>query len=127
MSTTTSNPGETITFYAQWKKYFTVAYNANGGSGSMPSTKVYYGVNTATSKNAFTRSGYTFDCWFIKRSTDNKWRFRNPSNTSQTGWYTEGAQPSGWVKFPYSNGTTVSMTTSNPGETITFYAQWKKT
>ena len=127
VSTTTSNPGETITFYAQWKKYFTVAYNANGGSGSMASTHVVYGVTTATRQNTFTRSGYTFNCWYIKRSTDNKWRYRNPNDTSKSGWYTEGAQPSGWVKFPYSNGTTVSTTTSNPGETITFYAQWKKT
>lgn len=127
VSTTTAHAGGVITFYAQWKKYFTVAYNANGGSGSMPSTKVYYGVNTATSKNTFTRPGYTFDCWYIYFAADNAWRFRNPSNTSQTGWYKEGSQPAGWVKMPYSNGTSVSATTAHAGGVITFYAQWKKT
>ena len=123
VATTTAHEQGVITFYAQWKKYFTVAYNANGGSGSMPRTKVYYGVNTATSKNAFTRPGYTFDCWYIYFAADNTWRFRNPSNTSQTGWYKEGSQPAGWVKMPYSNGTSVATTTAHAGGVITFYAQ----
>lgn len=121
-----SVPGDVVNLHAQWRKYFTVQYNANGGSGTMSPTKVPYGVTTTTTSNKFTRSGYDFDCWYVRRSSDGKWRYRDPDDSSQSGWYTEGSQPSGWVKFRYSNGTTVSQTVSNPGETVTFYAQWKK-
>ena len=121
----TVSSGQTVTLYAQWKKYYIVRYNANGGSGSMADTKVTYGVTTALRKNSFTRAGYDFDCWYVKRSSTGQWAYRNPSNTSQSGWYAEGSQPSGWVKTPFIDGGTVSQTVSNPGEVVTLYAQWK--
>ncbi len=122
---TTSAVGVVITFHAQWKKYFTVRYAANGGTGSMADTKVYYDVLTQTRENTFTREGYDFDCWNIQRSYDGKWRYQN-ADKSESGWYNEGEQPEGWIKYRYANGVSIAKTTSAAGVVITFHAQWKK-
>ena len=55
-----------ITLYAQWKKdivYYTITFNANGGSGTMAAQTFEAGVSQAIAANAFTRSGYTFTGW----------------------------------------------------------------
>ncbi len=53
-----------ITLYAIWKKMtYTVAYNANGGSGTPANQTKTYGVNITLSGTKPTRSGYTFLGW----------------------------------------------------------------
>ena len=60
---TTTNGG-TVTLYAQWTaKKYTVAYNANGGSGTMAADTATYGSGYVTKANAFSRTGYTFKGW----------------------------------------------------------------
>ena len=59
-----STNGATITLYAQWTaNKYTVAYNANGGIGTMATDTVSYGTGYVTKTNAFTRTGYTFKGW----------------------------------------------------------------
>ena len=59
-----STNGATVTLYAQWTaNKYTVAYNANGGSGTMATDTVSYGTGYVTKTNAFTRTGYTFKGW----------------------------------------------------------------
>ena len=105
---------------------FTVKYNPNGGSGSMADTIVPYGVPTLTRKNTFTRPGYTFEGWNVYNSSNNTWRYYNPKNGTDTGWYTVGKQPVGWVKMVYPNGVDVAQT-GQPGEIVIFYAVWNRT
>ena len=126
LATVSSVNNDTVTFYAQWRpNTFTIVYNANGGSGTMANTVVTYGVSTRTRPNAFTKTGYTFYGWYAKRASDNKWRYRHPSDSSQSGWYVEGTQPSGWVKHAYGNAGTLATVSSVNNDTVTFYAQWK--
>ena len=50
-----------LTLYAQWVRWRTVTFEANGGAGSMSDQS---GSSSATlSPNMFTRTGYTFDGW----------------------------------------------------------------
>lgn len=42
---------------------YTVNYNANGGSGTMPSATFSVGRDTNLAANKFTRAGYTFQGW----------------------------------------------------------------
>lgn len=59
-----STNGATVTLYAQWTaNKYTVAYNANGGSGTMATDTVSYGTGYVTKTNAFTRTGHTFKGW----------------------------------------------------------------
>ncbi|MBQ6662031.1 MAG: InlB B-repeat-containing protein, partial [Firmicutes bacterium] len=74
---------------------YTIQYNANGGSGSMADTKVTYGVQHTLRANTFTRAGYTFKGWYGYRKSDGKWRYTDGTNS---GWYAEGSQPSGYYK-----------------------------
>ncbi len=59
-------PSRNITLYAQWKKkeaYYTITFNANGGSGSISSKTVSAGYSVSLPANTFTRSGYEFVGW----------------------------------------------------------------
>lgn len=56
-------PAPTV-WYAQWKANKAVlAYNANGGDGTMSDTEGVVDGSVNVSDNAFTRSGYTFTGW----------------------------------------------------------------
>lgn len=77
---------------------YTVAYNANGGSGTTASSSHTYGVAKNLTANGFSRTGYTFLGWSTSSSA-----------TSAT----------------YSNQQSVSNLTSTNGATVTLYAVWK--
>ncbi len=55
-----------VTLYAQWKKNYTLTYNANGGSGSMDSETKCEGSKVTLPKNEFTKTNYTFTGWNTK-------------------------------------------------------------
>jgi|GEM_PF-2935655 hypothetical protein len=122
-------PGNTVMYYnsnltlENNASTFTIVYNSNGGTGSMENTVVTHGTYTATRTNTFKKAGYSFTGWFVQRKSDGKWRYHNPNNTDQTGWYTKGSQPAGWKEYSYSDGQPVSATVEI-GDTATFYAQW---
>jgi uncharacterized repeat protein (TIGR02543 family) len=72
---TAYNPGGVIaavsanvSLYAIWaeKPSYAVAFDANGGSGSMDSASVLEGSSLAVPANAFTRTGYSFARWNTK-------------------------------------------------------------
>lgn len=85
-------------FYVHWAAAtYTIAYNANGGTGEMDSTSATYGQDAILSENGFTRLGYTF-----------------------AGWNTE---PAG-TGLSFANGASVSNLTSTDGATVHLYAQW---
>ena len=42
---------------------YTVIFNSNGGTGSMPNEEMTYDIEKAITSNAFTKTGYTFDSW----------------------------------------------------------------
>ena len=62
--TSAQSKSDVIDLYAQWtaNKYI-VAYNANGGSGTMAADTATYGSGYVTKENAFSRTGYTFKGW----------------------------------------------------------------
>ena len=95
----TTADGGVVTLYAQWRANdYTVAFNANSGTGSMSDQAFKYDESKALSANAFGKIGYTF-----------------------TGWNT-AADGSGTA---YSNSQVVSNLTSANGGKVTLYAQWK--
>ena len=85
-----------VTLYAKWSLIYNVKFNANGGKGSMSNQKIKYNSSTALKKNAFERTGYTFQGW---------------SKTKNGSVVYKNAQK---VK---------NITTA--GKTITLYAVWK--
>jgi len=54
-----------VTLYAVWNQNatHTISYDANGGTGTIPSQTNAEGMSVSLSANAFTRSGYTFLGW----------------------------------------------------------------
>ena len=79
------------------KTRFKVAFNSNGGSGTMSDENFIYTFSKNLTSNSFTRNGYSFVNW----------------NTKADGSGTS-----------YSNGQSVSNLTSVAGGTVTLYAQW---
>lgn len=67
------NAGETITLYAQWKKFgYTVKFNANGGTGSMETQEFESTVAQKLSASTFTKEGYSFGFWNTKADGSGK-------------------------------------------------------
>lgn len=99
VSNLTSTAGGTVNLYAVWKaNTYTIKFNANGGSGTMPNLSMTYGTAKNLTTNAFTRPGYTFLGW----------------STSSTAY-----SPS------YSDGASVNNLTSTNGGSVTLYAVWE--
>lgn len=93
-------PSGDTTLYAQWKGVdYSVAFSANGGSGSMSDEAMTYGQEKALSANKFTRDMYDFIGW----------------NTKPDGKGTS-----------YKDGESVKNLTKSSGGTVKLYAQWKK-
>ena len=89
-----------LTLYAQWKaNTYTVAFNANGGTGSMSNQSFTYDQSQSLTANAFTRTNYAFKNW----------------NTKADGSGTN-----------YTDKQSVSNLTTTNDETVTLYAQWTK-
>ena len=104
-STTTPT---TFTFYANWvPNPSSITYNANGGTGSMSSDSAPYNEGFTVRENEFSRPGYTFAGYTVKRNFDNVWYTDN-------GWKTQ--------TDIYNNGCTYSI--YQPGENYTMSANW---
>lgn len=61
----------TVTLAYRANRY-RIAFDANGGSGTMPNQHLEYGKRSNLSGNAFTRTGYSFDGWRLGNKGDGK-------------------------------------------------------
>lgn len=92
-----NSEGATVTLYAVWGGNYSIAYNANGGTGTMESQSMTYGISGQLSQNDFTRDGYVFRGW-------------NKDPNALT--------------VEYANKEYVSDLTNIQGTTVTLYALW---
>ena len=60
-----ANEGEVVTLYAQWQDSagYTVAFDANGGTGSMDDQEFVFDTAQNLSPSGFSKEGYIFDSW----------------------------------------------------------------
>lgn len=104
---------ETVKLYAQWKPIsYTVAFNANGGSGSMSNQDFTFDETKALTENSFKREGFTFVGWSTQMSTADT--YTGEENTGESASTT------------YKDGEEVSNLTETNGAVVTLYAQWKR-
>jgi uncharacterized repeat protein (TIGR02543 family) len=95
-----SENGAKVTLYAQWTPIsYQIAYDANGGSGTMNDQSVSYDQSVPLSANTFVRSGYTYTGWNVKEDGSGK---------------------------AYVNLDNVKNLVSENGTKVTLYAQWLK-
>jgi hypothetical protein len=91
----------TLTLKALWKAHtYTIAYNANGGNGTMNSTVHTYDVAKNLTANSFTKTSCEFAGW----------------NTTANGTGTA-----------YNDKANVVNLSAKDSDTITLYAQWNRT
>ncbi len=94
----TADNNGTIILYAQWQaNTYTIAFDANGGSGSMNGLEMTYGTAKNLTANAFTYAGHAFTGW----------------NTQSDGLGTN-----------YANEAEVNNLTTENNAEITLYAKW---
>ena len=121
----TAQAGETITMYAQWNSvnYFTINYNANGGTGKMDNQNIVYDNKTSLNANKFSKNDYYFIGWRVYNNTKNKWIcYLNSEKTKQNDADESLCKKYGYVI--YNDKQSVART-ANPGENITMYALWQ--
>ena len=122
-----SSGNKTVTLYAVWVPITTTLYyNANGGDGTMGTTRLVYDEEYTAAKNTFTREGYTFVGWNLRRDADNKWRVYNK------GWFTEAELSSnGYSKTVYEDQYSYTFNHYyfegyEGNSTYTYFAVWEK-
>ena len=104
---------------------YTIAYNANGGSGTMASTSAKYNGTMTLSTNKFVKTGYTFKGWNVYRSSDKTWYVKG------VGWQTSSQISSnGYTKSVYKDGLSCTFDRSwvkgsATNDTLTFYPVWE--
>ena len=87
-----------VTLYAQWSpNSYTVAFDANGGTGAMNAVTAYCGSQTALPACTFTRAGFSFNGWTTQADGRGK---------------------------AYADGSAVQDLTTADGGRVTLYAQW---
>ncbi|MCL2442500.1 MAG: InlB B-repeat-containing protein [Treponema sp.] len=91
-----STNGATVILYAIWINNYSVAYNANGGSGFMANTNFVYGTPQALRFNSFSKNGYAFIGW---------------AESSSSG-------------IVYTDNQSVNNLTATAGAEIILYAVW---
>lgn len=92
-------PDKDTCLYAEWSpNTYKIAYDSNGGSGSMNNSNHTYDIAKNLTNCAFSKEDYVF-----------------------TGWSTTS---NGSVE--YSDGASIKNLTSTNGDTVTLYAVWRK-
>ncbi len=96
VSNLTATNGGNVTLYAMWS--YTISYNANSGTGTVPSSQTLNANSTATLQtNSLTRTGFTANGW-------------NTSTTiSSTPTYASGTTYSGGNVTLYANWTPIAV------------------
>ena len=104
---------ETVKLYAQWKPIsYTVAFNANGGMGSMVNQEFAFDKARSLTENTFERRGYTFTGWSTQMSAADTYTGEESTDESASNTYKDGEE--------------VSNLTETNGAVVTLYAQWKR-
>lgn len=89
------------TLHAHWTaNTYTIAYNANGGTGTTSSSSHTYDVAKALTTNGYSKTGYSF-----------------------VGWATSKALADAGTKA-YDDGQSVTNLSATQGATVTLYAIW---
>lgn len=89
--------GNTVIRLEYRKNTYQIAFDANGGTGSMGNQQMSYDTKAALNANKFSRTGYTYVGW----------RLEDKDNGTA-----------------YADGEEVENLTSEDGATLTMYAQW---
>lgn len=103
--------GETSPCTVTLHDKFTVTFDSNGGTGTMPSQVFTYGISQSLSKNLFTKDGYTFQGWATSIDSDPVYNnasinvFEKADVTFYAKWSTDG--------FVFVEGATITEAAPN--------------
>ena len=131
-STTLTIPSRDVAYEATYTpNTYTVKFNANGGSGSMPVESFTYDVSKALTANAFTRNGWNFLGWAESASatTAKYTNGQTVKNLATAGtknlyavWDPQGVQL--WANGPYWAKNNLGATTP---QGTGYYFRWGDT
>ena len=123
-----------IVLYANWRKInvgsetYTISFNPGDGFGTMADQVVTWGVTTNLNDNKFTKNGYSFSGWRVRKSwgvsigTEQKWFcYTNPAQNNAEWAQEDTCQKYGFAVI--SNGEEVSKF-ADPGDRLDLYAEW---
>ena len=111
--TTNTEPQAGKTYTAKWeaKKQYTVSFDLNGQTGTVPATQTVYEEDTATKPTDPTARGYTFIGWCVDKDGNTAYDFTKPV-TANTTLYAK------WEKIPDHQLTVTGGTFTVKDETV---------
>ena len=107
--------GATVTLYAVWKgNSYKIAFNANGGKGTMAKQSATYGKTVALTANKFKRTNYVFAGWSVNKKAKaadygNKAKVSNLAASGTATLYAVWRKPAYTVTFDGNGATSGSV------------------
>ena len=78
ITSTTPMPAQNVTYYAHWtRRYYTLSFDLNGGSGDISNYEVGYNLNQTIPNVIPTREHYDFNGWI----DNNEWDYWYPGDS----------------------------------------------
>ena len=105
---------------------YSIKFNANGGKGTVAGMKVEKDGSFTLPENGFTKDGYLFIGWSVKRASDSKWLVEDD------GWQTaKEIKANSYEKILFEEDSDLALDEdwingSKETDTYTFYAMWEK-
>lgn len=125
-----TSKGGNVNFYAAWTTDgYKIRYHS-GKTTAAITTSVYWGQQTQTvsyEELGFSKKGYEFAGWKVRRDIDGKWAvYANDDESRTTRWVArvDGDLPEGYSYKYYRNK--VSVSNSAKTGYVDFYAHWEK-
>lgn len=105
----TGTGGSHVLMCAQWEDTdcYYVSYDPNGGIGTMKTQNVVFGKAAELTANTFEKTDRAFLGWNAYSPELNKWHYIT-SNGIKDGWFVEGLQPTGYIKWLYQDAQEIS-------------------
>lgn len=108
------------------KRNYTINYNLNGGSGSIPVQKVPYGSAVVITNTIPTREGYTFAGWSLKRTTDETWYTTTGTWSSESNITSSNLSKKVFASGVSNNISYEWVKGCLVNDNYTYYAVWEK-
>lgn len=119
--------GELVLMCAQWKDttQFTVRFFSGNAEEKNMKQSITYGVSTPLTKNVIEKDELDFKWWNAYWPEKNMWYYREISNKDKRGWFVEGCEPEGYIKYRYNDEQSVAQTVY-AGSNVYMYAVWNE-
>lgn len=117
--------GDTVRLYAVWEPIsYNIAFDGNGGTGSMSNVSTEYDSAVELAKNTFKKDDADFAGWIAKRASDSAIYCVNTKDATDKKWLAESDITGDYEKYVFADGESVKSLATKSNDTVNLSAVW---